>query len=73
MEWSNEYTFKAEDKLDVDFGCVYHRLARHLNEDGTGVVSSFGTIEEETTSVVRIHSKVLLRAELDRSLRSVQF
>jgi len=39
MEWSNEYTFKAEDKLNADSdlaGHVYRRLAQRLTENGTG-------------------------------------
>ena len=76
-EWSNEYTFKAEDKLDSDSdlaGRVCRRLARRLIENGTGAVSLFGTIKEETKSVVSFYSEALLcsvYAELDRSLRSL--
>lgn len=59
MEWLNEYAFKAEEKLDADPGLaerVYRRLARRLIESGTGAVSLFGTIKEETKSVVSFHS-----------------
>jgi guanine deaminase len=55
MEWLNEYAFKAEEKLDADLDLaerVYRRLARRLIESGTGAVSLFGTINEETKSVV---------------------
>ena len=61
MEWLNEYAFKAEEKLDADPGLaerVYRRLARRLIESGTGAVSLFGTIKEETKSVVSFHSGV---------------
>jgi guanine deaminase len=63
MEWLNEYAFKAEEKLDADSDLaerVYRRLARRLVENGTGAVSLFGTIKEETKSVVRFHFEVLL-------------
>jgi len=73
MEWSNEHTFKAEDKLDASSdlaGRVYRQLARCLIEDGAGAVSLFGTIKGETKSVVSIHSKVLPCAEFGRSLWS---
>lgn len=56
MEWLNEYAFKAEEKMDADLELaerVYLRLARRLVESGTGAVSLFGTIKEETKSVVR--------------------
>ena len=55
MEWLDEYAFKAEEKLDADSDLaerVYRRLARRLIESGTGAVSLFGTIKEETKSVV---------------------
>ena len=55
MEWLNEYAFKAEESLDADADLaerVYRRLARRLIESGTGAVSLFGTIKEETKSVV---------------------
>lgn len=55
MEWLNEYAFKAEEKLDANPDLaerVYRRLARRLIEGGTGAVSLFGTIKEETKSVV---------------------
>ena len=55
MEWLNEYAFKAEEKLDADLDLaerVYRRLAQRLIESGTGAVSLFGTIKEETKSVV---------------------
>jgi len=55
MEWLDQYAFKAEEKLDADSDLaerVYRRLARRLIENGTGAVSLFGTIEEETKSVV---------------------
>lgn len=55
MEWLNDYAFKAEEKLDADPGLaerVYRRLARRLVENGTGAVSLFGTIGEETKSVM---------------------
>ena len=73
MEWLNEYAFKAEEKLDADSDLaerVYRRLARRLIENGTGAVSLFGTIKEETKSVVSFHSEGLLSfadSELDRS------
>jgi len=60
MEWLNEYAFKAEEKLDADSDLaerVYRRLARRLIENGTGAVSLFGTIKEETKSVVSFHSE----------------
>ena len=77
MEWLNEYAFKAEEKLDADSDLaerVYRRLARRLIENGTGAVSLFGTIKEETKSVVSFHSEDLLflvDSELDGSLWSV--
>lgn len=58
MEWLNEYAFKAEEKLDADSDLaerVYRKLARRLIENGTGAVSLFGTIKEETKSVVSSH------------------
>ena len=58
MEWLNEYAFKAEEKLDANSDLaerVYRRLARRLIESGTGAVSLFGTIKEETKSVVSFH------------------
>ena len=58
MEWLDEYAFKAEEKLDADSDLaqrVYYRLARRLIENGTGAVSLFGTIKEETKSVVSLH------------------
>ena len=76
MEWLNEYAFKAEEKLDADSDLaerVYRRLARRLIENGTGAVSLFGTIKEETKSVVSFHSEGLLFfvvSELDRFLWS---
>ena len=60
MEWLNEYAFKAEEKLDADSDLasrVYRRLARRLIENGTGAVSLFGTIKEETKFVVSSHSE----------------
>jgi len=76
MEWLDEYAFKAEEKLDADPDLaerVYRRLARRLIESGTGAVSLFGTIKEETKSVVSFHSESMLfvvYSELDRSLWS---
>ena len=58
MEWLNEYAFRAEEKLDADSDLaerVYRRLAQRLIEGGTGAVSLFGTIKEETKSVVSPH------------------
>ena len=55
MQWLDEYAFKAEEKLDADSDLaerVYRRLARRLIESGTGAVSLFGTIKEETKSAV---------------------
>ena len=63
MEWLNEYAFKAEEKLDADSDLaerVYRRLARRLIESGTGAVSLFGTIKEETKSVLSSYSEDLL-------------
>jgi len=60
MEWLNEYAFKAEEKLDADSDLaerVYRRLSRRLIENGTGAVSLFGTIKEETKSVVSFQSE----------------
>ena len=77
MKWLDEYAFKAEEKLDGDSdlaGRVYRRLARRLIENGTGAVSLFGTIKEETKFVVSFNPEGLLcsvYAELDRSLRLV--
>jgi len=77
MKWLDEYAFKAEEKLDADSDLaerVYRRLARRLIENGTGAVSLFGTIKEETKSVVSFHPEGLLfsvSAELDRSPWSV--
>ena len=72
MEWLNEYGFKAEEKLDADSDLaerVYRRLARRLIEGGTGAVSLFGTIKEETKSVVSFHSEDAFGcSELDRPL-----
>lgn len=51
MEWLNEYAFKAEESLDQDADLarrVYTRLGERLVENGTGAVSLFGTIKEET-------------------------
>jgi guanine deaminase len=51
MEWLDEYAFKAEERLDVDPTLarrVYKSLAKRLIENGTGAVSLFGTIKEET-------------------------
>jgi guanine deaminase len=51
MEWLNEYAFKAEEGLDADpvlARRVYQRLAERLIENGSGAVSFFGTIKEET-------------------------
>ncbi|KAF9783426.1 hypothetical protein BJ322DRAFT_1008461 [Thelephora terrestris] len=64
MEWLNEYAFKAEEKLDADLDLaerVYRRLARRLIESGTGAVSLFGTINEETNLVL---AKVMKEAGL---------
>ena len=63
MEWLNEYAFKAEEKLDADSDLaerVYRRLARRLIEGGTGAVSLFGTIKEETKSVVSFQGVKIL-------------
>ena len=72
MEWLDEYAFKAEEKLDADLVLaerVYRRLARHLIESGTGAVSLFGTIKEETKSVVNFHCMLfVVDSELDRQL-----
>jgi len=51
MEWLDEYAFKAEERLDGDPTLarrVYKCLAERLIENGTGAVSLFGTIKEET-------------------------
>jgi guanine deaminase len=51
MEWLDEYAFKAEESLDGDPELarrVYSRLAERLIENGTGAISFFGTIKEET-------------------------
>lgn len=66
MEWLNKYAFKAEEKLDADPDLaerVYRRLARRLLENGTGAVSLFGTIKEETKSVVSPDSQCILDLE----------
>jgi guanine deaminase len=58
MKWLDEYAYKAEEKLDADSVLaerVYRRLAQRLIESGTGAVSLFGTIKEETKSVVSFH------------------
>lgn len=58
MKWLNEYAYKAEEKLDADSDLaerVYRRLAQRLIESGTGAVSLFGTIKEETKYVVSFH------------------
>ena len=63
MDWLNEYAFKAEEKLDADSVLaerVYRRLAQRLIESGTGAVSLFGTIKEETKSVLNLHSENVL-------------
>ena len=55
MKWLNEYAYKAEEKLGADSDLaerVYRRLAQRLVESGTGAVSLFGTIKEETKYVV---------------------
>lgn len=51
MEWLDEYAFKAEERLDADHALarkVYKCLAERLIENGTGAISLFGTIKEET-------------------------
>ena len=51
LEWLDKYTYKAEERLDSDpilAKRVYERLAERLLENGTGAVSLFGTIREET-------------------------
>ena len=84
MEWLDEYAFKAEEKLDADSDLaerVYRRLARRLIESGTGAVSLFGTIQEETKSVVSfrfenvsvsysVGSLILARAMKEAGLRA---
>ncbi|KAI0304422.1 Metallo-dependent hydrolase [Multifurca ochricompacta] len=55
MEWLNEYAFKAEERLDQDPNLakrVYTRLGERLVENGTGAVSLFGTIKEETNLIL---------------------
>jgi guanine deaminase len=54
MEWLNQYAFKAEERLDSDpvlAETVYRKLAQKLLENGTGAVSLFGTIKQETKYV----------------------
>ena len=71
MKLLNEYEFKAEEKLDAVSERVYCRLARHLIQGGTRAFSLFGTIKEETKSVVSFHSEDVLGfmgSELDRPL-----
>ncbi|KAJ2922948.1 hypothetical protein H1R20_g14151, partial [Candolleomyces eurysporus] len=66
LEWLDKYTYKAEERLDSDSALakrVYERLAERLLENGTGAVSLFGTIREET-------NLILAKSMLDRGVRA---
>ncbi|TFK39051.1 Metallo-dependent hydrolase [Crucibulum laeve] len=55
MQWLENYTFKAEEKLDADpmlAKRVYTQLANRLIEAGTGSVLLFGTIKTETNLIL---------------------
>ena len=57
MQWLDEYAFKAEESLDANPTLarkVYERLADRLIENGTAAVLLFGTIKEETKSVLHL-------------------
>jgi guanine deaminase len=74
MKWLDEYAFRAEEKLDADPDLavrVYRRLARRLIEGGTGAVSLFGTIKEETKFVMSSHPEHVLGSELILNLIAV--
>lgn len=54
MEWLDQYTYKAEERIDSDPNLArrtYTALAKRLKEHGTGAVLLFGTIKVETKSV----------------------
>ncbi|KAJ2915759.1 hypothetical protein MD484_g4646, partial [Candolleomyces efflorescens] len=66
LEWLDKYTYKAEERLDSDpvlAKRVYERLAKRLLENGTGAVSLFGTIREET-------NLILANSMQDRGIRA---
>jgi guanine deaminase len=51
MQWLDQYTFKAEERIDADHNLarkVYETLAKRLVTNGTGTVVLFGTLKEET-------------------------
>ncbi|TFK23403.1 Metallo-dependent hydrolase, partial [Coprinopsis marcescibilis] len=55
LEWLDQYTYKAEERMDADpilAQRVYTRLAERLVENGTGAVSLFGTIKEDTNLIL---------------------
>jgi guanine deaminase len=61
MQWLDTYTYAAEERLDADSELarkVYGSLAKRLLRNGTGAVSFFGTIKNDTKWVfcISLHS-----------------
>ena len=63
MQWLDTYALKSEARMDENPNLarrVYARLATRLKEYGTGAVLLFGTLKEETKSVVYRQSRYVI-------------